>query len=185
MAAAAKAADAAADAPPIKGGPSLVVQIGLLLGMTLAAAGMGWISGGLLTGGKSAPGETPAAQAPAAAGHGEAKGGHGEPAAGGEHGAAAPTDATVIPLAAITTNIASPRDVWVRLEVSIALDAPQDPGLPNLIQQDILAYIRTVKMHEIEGASGFRHLRENLEERAAIRSDGHVKQVLIRTLLFE
>ena len=45
--------------------------------------------------------------------------------------------------------------------------------------------IRTVKMHEIEGASGFRHLKEDLEERAAIRSDGHVKQVLIRTLLFE
>ena len=79
----------------------------------------------------------------------------------------------------------SPSDVWVRMEVSIVLDEPQGPELPGIIQQDLLSYIRTVKMHEIEGASGFRHLRENLEERAAIRSDGHVKQVLIRTLLFE
>jgi len=71
------------------------------------------------------------------------------------------------------------------MEVSIVLDEPRDPDLPGIIQQDLLSYLRTVKMHEVEGASGFRHLRENLEERAAIRSDGHVKQVLIRTLLFE
>ena len=45
--------------------------------------------------------------------------------------------------------------------------------------------MRTVKLHQIEGASGFQHLKADLEERAAIRSDGHVKQVLIRTLLFE
>ena len=85
----------------------------------------------------------------------------------------------------ITTNIASPSDVWVRMEVSIVLDEPQAEDLPGIIQQDLLSFIRTVKMHEIEGASGFRHLKEDLEERAAIRSDGHVKQVLIRTLLFE
>ncbi len=168
MAAAVK--DAAAEAAP-KSGPSLVVQLGALIGMTIAAAGMGWVSGGFLTGGKSGP-ET----------HAAAEGSHG---AEGAHGEEAPHSDTVIPLAAITTSIASPSDVWVRMEVSIVLDEPQAPDLPGIIQQDLLAYIRTVKMHEIEGASGFRHLRQNLDERAAIRSDGHVKQVLIRTLLFE
>ena len=170
MAAAVKDA-AAAEASP-KSGPSLVIQIGVFLLMTAAALGMGWLSGGFLTAGKSSE---PAAHA-APAGHGESKGGHGEEA---------PASDTVIPLAAITTNIASPSDVWVRMEVSIVLDEPRADDLPGIIQQDLLAYIRTVKMHEIEGASGFRHLKENLEERAAIRSDGHVKQVLIRTLLFE
>ena len=171
MAAAVKDA-AAAEAPP-KSGPSLVIQIGVFLLMTAAALGMGWLSGGFLTAGKS--GSEPVAHS-AAAGHGESKGGHGEEA---------PASDTIIPLAAITTNIASPSDVWVRMEVAIVLDEPQAEDLPGIIQQDLLAYIRTVKMHEIEGASGFRHLKENLEERAAIRSDGHVKQVLIRTLLFE
>src|SRR5690606_12424179 len=114
--------------------------------------------------------------------HAAAEGSHG---AEGAHGEEAPHSDTVIPLAAITTSIASPSDVWVRMEVSIVLDEPQAPDLPGIIQQDLLAYIRTVKMHEIEGTSGFRHLRQNLDERAAIRSDGHVKQVLIRTLLFE
>ena len=65
------------------------------------------------------------------------------------------------------------------------LDEPQGEELAGIIQQDFVAYLRTVKMHQIEGASGLRHLMENLEERAAIRSGGHVKRVLIKTLLFE
>jgi flagellar FliL protein len=180
MAAAVK--DAAAEGPPAKSGPSLVVQFGALVAMTIAVAGMGWVSGGFMTGEKS--GSEAAAHAPAAAGaHGaKSEGGHGE---SGGHAESAPHGDTLIPLAAVTTNIASPSDVWVRMEVSIVLDEPQSEELPGIIQQDLLSYIRTVKMHEIEGASGFRHLRENLQERAAIRSDGHVKQVLIRTLLFE
>lgn len=163
------------EAPEPKSGPSLVVQLGALVALTLAAAGMGWVSGGFLTGGKSGP-ET--------AEHGTAAGAHGAKDEGG-HGDGSPASETVIPLATITTSIASPSDMWVRMEVSIVLDEPQGSDLPGIIQQDLLSYIRTVKMHEIEGASGFRHLKENLEERAAIRSDGHVKQVLIRTLLFE
>lgn len=172
MAAAVKGT-AATEAPPTKGGPSLVIQIGLLLAMTLAAAGMGWVSGGFLPGGKSGAGD----HAPAADGHG------GKDA--GSHGNYAAHSETIIQLGPITTNIASPSDTWVRMEVSIVLDEPQAEDLPVIIQQDLLAYLRTVKMHEIEGASGFRHLKKSLEERAAIRSDGHVKQVLIGTLLFE
>jgi flagellar FliL protein len=175
MAAAVKAA-AAAEAPQAKGGPSLVIQLGLLVTLTAAAAGMGWVSGGFLPAGK--PGE------PAADGHSPAGNGHGAAKEGG-HGKDAPASETIIPIAAVTTNIASPSDVWVRMEVSIVLDEPQPVELQGNIQQDLLAYIRTVKMHEIEGPSGFRHLKENIEERARIRSDGHVKQVLIRTLLFE
>lgn len=178
MAAAVKGA--AVEGPLPKSGPSLVVQLGALIAMTIAAAGMGWVSGGFMTGGKS--GSEAAGHAPAAAAHGAKEGGHGE--AGG-HGDELPASQTVIPLASITTSIAAPSDMWVRMEVSIVLDEPQGEELPGIIQQDLLSYIRTVKMHEIEGASGFRHLKENLEERAAIRSDGHVKQVLIRTLLFE
>ena len=174
MAAAAK--NPAMDAPPAKGGPSLVIQLGMLVALTVAAAGMGWVSGGFLTGGKS----DAQAHAPAA------EGGHGKEAKEGVHDAAAPAGETVITLPAITTNIASPPDVWVRMEVSIVLDEPpQTADLASAVSQDLIAYIRTIKMHEIEGASGFRHLRENLDERAALRSDGHVKQVLIRTLLFE
>ncbi|MEW9804473.1 flagellar basal body-associated FliL family protein [Mesorhizobium marinum] len=171
------AAPAAADAKPGRGGPSLVIQVGLLVALTGAAAGMGWVSGGFLQGGGSGAKE---AHAPAADTHGAKKAD-----ASDGHGAAAPDAATIVPLPAITANIGSPRDVWVRMEVSLVLDEPQPPELSNAVLQDLLAYMRTVKLHEIEGPSGFRHLRDSIEERAAIRSDGHVRQVLIRTLLFE
>lgn len=178
MAAAAEPRADAAEEAPRKKGPSLVVQLGALVFVTAAAAGMGWVSGGMLTGG----GGSEAAAGAAAGGHAAKPEAHGAPK--DEHGAAPASD-TVIPLDAITTNIGAPTDVWVRMEASIVLDAPQAPELPGIIQQDLLAYLRTVKLHQIEGASGFRHLKADLEERAAIRSDGHVKGLLIRTLLFE
>ena len=53
------------------------------------------------------------------------------------------------------------------------------------IHQDLLAFRRTVKMHQVEGDSGYQHLRADLQERAAIRSGGKVKEVLVRALLFE
>ena len=173
MAAANEAAADAAGEVPQKKGPSIIVQLGALIFLTAAAAGMGWVSGGMLNagGGSASESDTPAA------GHGAKE----DADSSGE----APVSDTVIPLEAITTNIGAPTDVWVRMEASIVLDAPQAPELPGIIQQDLLAYLRTVKLYQVEGASGFRHLKADLEERASIRSDGHVKGLLIRTLLFE
>jgi len=67
----------------------------------------------------------------------------------------------------------------------VLYDAPQPPAMTDDIHQDILAMVRTLKLHQIEGASGYQHLKADLEERAAIRSGGHAKQILIRTLLLE
>ena len=170
-----KRAVANTDVAEQKPGPSLVVQLGALALVTAAAVGLGWVSGGYLNDGKA---EKPAAHAAPTTIHGEAM-------EGGEHGSEPAPSETLIPLAGITTNLAAPEDVWVRMEVSIVLDEPQDAALPELVHQDLLAFVRTVKMHQIEGASGFQHFKADLEERAAIRSGGHVKQVLIRTLLFE
>jgi flagellar protein FliL len=164
---------AISETAPEKKGPSLVVQIGALLVLTAVAVGAGWLSGGYLNGGKAAPA---AAHAPA---------GHGDQEKGVEGHDAEPASQTIIELAGITTNLAAPSNVWIRMEASIVLDEPQDESLPELIQQDFLAFVRTLKLHQIEGASGFQHFKADLQDRAAIRSGGHVKQVLIRTLLFE
>jgi len=103
-----------------------------------------------------------------------------------QHRAGEPADPLVLDLPAITTNLAAPADTWFRMELSLQLDQPSsDPKLASTIQQDLLAFMRTVKLHQIEGASGFQHLKADLAERAAIRSDGHVKGVLVRTLIFE
>ncbi|PWK71644.1 flagellar basal body-associated FliL family protein [Aminobacter sp. AP02] len=160
---------------PQKPGPSLVVQIGILLMMTSAAIGMGWVSGGYLRG-EAKPAEQAASEA--------AK--PGAPAkASTDHGNASLAAATVVQLPTITANLAAPDTMWVRLEVSLVLDAPQPPELAVRVHQDLVAFVRTLRIHQLQGASAFRHLKTDLDERAAVRSDGHVKEVLIRTLLFE
>lgn len=154
-------------------GPSLVIQLAMLVLMTGAAIGMGWVSGGYLKQGEK-PAPVPAA--PENAGTSEKTAEGGKPAPGGP---------TVVQLATMTTNLASPNDVWIRLEVSVLYDTPQPPEMTEQVHQDLLAFIRTLKMHQIEGASGYQHLKADLDERAALRSGGHAKQVLIRTMLLE
>jgi len=155
-----------------KKGPSLVIQLAMLGVVTAAAIGMGWVSGGYLKG-TDAPASVPVAP--------ENEGNTEKPAEPGKV-VAGPT---LVQLAPITTNLASPAEVWIRLEASVLYDAPQPPEMTEQIHQDLLALVRTLKMHQIEGASGYQHLKADLEERAAIRSGGHAKQVLIRTLLLE
>jgi flagellar FliL protein len=163
---------------PAKKGPSFIVQIAVLLAMTGVAVGGGWFAGGYMRGGETTA-EAPATPAHPAPAHGEADAGHGEAAAPEGH-------PTIVPLAPITTNLAQPANVWARMEVALVLDrAPDDAGLADSIHQDLMSYIRTLKLHQIEGASGFLHLRADLDERASIRSGGAVKHILIRTFLLE
>ena len=179
------------DAEPVaKKGPSIIIQVAVLLVMTGAALGAGWFVGGFLKKGApegAAVADTKApddGHAKADDGHGAAAdAGHGEDAAEGEEPVAS---TTLFNLPPITTNLAAPSDIWARMEVSIRFDTPPaDVQIVEAIHQDLLGFLRTVKMHQIEGASGIQHFKSDLEERALIRSDGHVKNVYIRTLLFE
>ena len=138
-------------------GPSFVIQIAMLAVMTAAALGVGWMSGAYLKSSEAPP----------------------KPAK--PHGAGP----VLVDLASITTNLAAPASVWVRMDATVVFDGPQPPETVEAIHQDMLAFLRTVRMHQVEGASGFQHLKADLKERAAIRSDGHARDVLIRTLLFE
>ena len=162
-------------------GPSFIVQIAMLLAMTVAALGVGWVSGSYLKSSQEPPSAATAAPAKAE-GKPEAKA-EGEAAKHAEQGAG--SGMIVAQLPPITTNLAAPATVWVRMDASVVLDAPQPDETIQAIHQDLLAYLRTLKMHQIEGPSGYQHLRADLQERAAMRSAGHAKDVLIRTLLFE
>ena len=175
---------------PAKSGPSIVIQIAILLVMTGAAIGIGWLSGSYLNG--TVPHDPAAAEAAAASlPRSDAHGGEARRTATARPRAsmARPKrhgNPLLLDLPPIMTNIAAPSDIWLRVELSVVFDEPpQDPGLADAIHQDLLAFVRTVKMHQIEGASGFQHLKADLGERASIRSGGHAKSILIRTLLFE
>jgi len=99
-----------------------------------------------------------------------------------------PLGTRIVELAPVITNLADPAETWVRFEAAIALDVPEG-GTPELvtaqIAEDILGYLRTISLASINGASGLRHLREDLEERARIRSDGKVRELVIRTLVVQ
>lgn len=155
---------------------SMVVTLAAIAGLSLAAAGGGWFLGTVLAPQKKAI-ENAAAEK---AGHG-AKEGEGaedkKPISTEENG--------VVLLEPLTTNLAYPSDTWVRLEVALLFRDHPDVKTAEAIHQDLMAYLRTVSLQQIQGSRGFQHLREDLEERAALRSKGRVEDVLFRTFVIE
>jgi flagellar protein FliL len=88
----------------------------------------------------------------------------------------------------IVTNLGAPKDTWIRLEASIIFDAkavPHPETLADEIASDELAYLRTVSLSQIEGPIGLQNIRQDLNERAAIRSNGKVSELIIRTLVVQ
>jgi flagellar FliL protein len=77
---------------------------------------------------------------------------------------------------------------WVRLEAAMVYDAEAGKlpaTLPMQLTEDMLAYLRTLTVAHISGPSGFLHLKQDLAERARIRSEDRVEDILIQVLVFE
>jgi len=97
-------------------------------------------------------------------------------------------DFNLTQLGPVIANLAAPSDVWVRIETSIvyangALERPDVTA--SEIRQDILAYVRTLTLEQLQGPSALQHLREDLNERAVLRTDGKVDEVIIETLVLQ
>jgi flagellar FliL protein len=186
---------------------ALTMIVGVLL-LTLIAAGAGLGVGVMLA---PAPGAEQLAEATVAetapdTGHAAPKketADHGAPAAD-PHGAA--PDAAVIaafevpvpvpieepmivvPLEPIITNLAAPQGVWLRIEASLLASAghahaPQ--AMAAEMAAAMLAYIRTLKLSDIEGNSGFLAFRDDLDDLVMIASHGAARQVLVKSLVVE
>ena len=106
-----------------------------------------------------------------------------------ESPASAPAQSsTIVDLPPIVTNLDAPQDTWVRLEGSIIFDPKtlsHPEAMAGQIGDDILAYLRTVSLHQLEGPIGLENLRQDLSERAATRSGGKVHAFVIRTLVVQ
>ena len=91
----------------------------------------------------------------------------------------------VIKLEPVVTNVSNPHNVLVRLEASILLDQTKTTELDVVVAQiqgDTLTFLRTIDLAQIEGARGLLHLREDLRERAMLRSPA-VSDYLIQSLV--
>jgi flagellar FliL protein len=159
--------------------PSLIITIAAIAVLTLLAGGGGWLVGNILA---PPPAEKPAEEAKAGSAGGEG-------GAEGEAGQEVPHISTeangIVLLDPITSNLAYPSDNRVRLEVALMFKGVPDVGLAEEIHQDIVAYMRTVSLQQVQGPRGFQYLREDLQERVDLRSEGRVTNVMFRTFVIE
>lgn len=88
----------------------------------------------------------------------------------------------------VVTNLAAPPNTWIRMEASIVterLNEEEASVVVARIGEDIVAYLRTLTPAQIEGARGLQYLRDDLNERAATRSGGKVRELIIETLVVQ
>ncbi len=99
-----------------------------------------------------------------------------------------PGGPSMIDLPPIVTNIANPADTWVRLEGSIVFD-PKTMPHPEVVAAEIatdeLAYLRTVSLTQLQGPIGLENIRQDLRDRAKVRSNGKVTDLLLKTLVLQ
>lgn len=151
---------------------TLIPTVGALVLLSLVGGGGGWLTGKLI-----APAPKPAETAASThAAEGE-KTGEGEKAA--------PAIPNLLELAPILTNIGYPAENLIRLQVGLIFDGPPDPALAETVNQNIMTYLRTLSLQQLQGPRGFTYLKGDIEEIASLRSQGRVTKVLIRTFVVE
>jgi len=165
------------DGKPSPKKPSPIVTIAAIGVLTLLAGGGGWVLGGMI----APPPENAAAAAV-------------EPA-GGDHGGEKKKDeglphiATeangIVQLEPITTNLAYPSENWIRLEVALQFNGTPDVTLSEQIHQDIAGYLKTISLQQIQGPRGFQYLKDDIQERVDLRSEGRVTNVIFRTFVIQ
>ena len=60
-----------------------------------------------------------------------------------------------------------------------------DVAMAEQIHQDIAAYLKTVSLQQIQGPRGFQYLKDDIEERVDLRSEGRVTNVIFRTFVIQ
>ncbi|MDQ0317598.1 flagellar basal body-associated FliL family protein [Amorphus orientalis] len=97
-------------------------------------------------------------------------------------------DMVLLSLDPVIINLAAPSDTWMRLETAIvfpngALENPQIAAAQ--IAQDIAAYGRTLSLSQLQGPSALQYLRDDLNERAIVRTGGKVSELVVKTMVLQ
>ena len=93
----------------------------------------------------------------------------------------------LVQLAPIITNLAQPSGKYIRLEGAILVE----PGyadakiLAAQVGEDVIMLLKTLVLAQIQGASGLNHLREDINERVRVRSEGKAHEFIIQSLVVE
>lgn len=98
------------------------------------------------------------------------------------------SDMAVEPLKPILTNLASPTSAWVRIEASIIYKVGdlQNPQVAaTQIREDIMTYLRTLTLSQLGAPSALQNLREDLNERAKLRVEGKLTELVVESLVVQ
>jgi len=117
-----------------------------------------------------------------------AQAGHGQVTPDKDSGRRAAAGASLRVLPPVTTNLVGQKSTWIRLEAAIVLEGEPPADIDVLggkIADDILAFLRTVQLAQIEGPSGLQNLREDLNDLVRIRSAGKVRELVLQSLIVE
>jgi len=95
--------------------------------------------------------------------------------------------AEVRPLAPIITNLREPSSLYVRLEAVVVLEpnTPDSAALAAKIGDDLVSYLRTVSLSELEGPTGFQYVREDLRKRSVQLGGGKVRELLLQSFVIQ
>ncbi|POF30149.1 flagellar basal body-associated FliL family protein [Roseibium marinum] len=88
----------------------------------------------------------------------------------------------------LVTNLASPKDSWIRVHASILLEEETEGEVGLLrkkVEDDFLGYLRTLTLGHLEGGAGLQHLKEDLTERAKTRSKGQIHEVILESVVIQ
>lgn len=88
----------------------------------------------------------------------------------------------------VVVNLASPTNTWVRVEAAFIFKngSLANPALTEAtLREDLMAYLRTITLSQLEGPSALQQLREDVNERARVRSEGRVDELIIETLVVQ
>ncbi len=93
----------------------------------------------------------------------------------------------VRPIAPIVTNLRDPSNLYIRLEAVIVLEpnTPDGAALAAKIGDDLVSYLRTVSLAELEGPTAFQYFREDLKRRSIQLGGGKVKELLLQSFIIQ
>ena len=168
-------------APPKKKS-GMVMTIAAIAIVSVLGAGGGWFLGGMLAPEPLTSDEARVLEeAKATIKAREAAEAANEAApAGGEHGKAKKEDEDGLPKASteangvlqldpITTNLSYPTENWIRLELALLFKGTPDVAMAQ----------------QIQGPRGFQYLKDDIQERVDLRSEGRVTNVIFRTFVVQ
>lgn len=172
------------------GTSSAMASVIVVLMLTVVGAGTGLVAGTMLK-------LQPAHQDVADTGgdQPEASGAPPQPHATGEEPADVaavepeePVPVKAFPFPPVLTSLAAPSGTWIRIEGSMLVSEQASEKPEILVEQaatNILAFLRTLKLSQIEGPSGLLYFRQDLNDLVSSMSEGQVREVLIHGLVVE